>query len=775
MIISRCVFCLVIFFGSATACCAQQQSFYFATAGAAKAAIVINKDAPAAEQTAAKELADHLKQITGVEFPIYSLTTSPAGMPRILIGQSEETRRLLGNIDWKSLKFDGIAIQFVGNDLILAGDRPRGSLYAVYTFLEEYIGCRWWTPKASFIPQKCNLSVKRINKTHIPPFMYREAYFTQVTNKNPEFAARLKQNGTVQSIPEEFGSHYTLMGFVHTANNFMPAAAYFDTHPEWFSLVNGKRVGGQAGGQLCLTNEEMKAEFLRNVMVNIDADPFTGMVAIDQNDNLNYCQCEKCTAVANEEGGQSGVMLRFVNSIADEIAKKYPDFLIETLAYQYTRHAPKLTKPRDNVIVRLCSIECDVASPLNSKKNASFYNDLQAWKKISKHLYIWDYVVNFQNLTVGHPNWRVLGPNMRIFADNNVVGMFSQGDTYNNDAAFGNMKTWVLSCLMWDPTLDAHKLMKEFAAGYYGPASRYMIDYLDLTCDAIDNSYTLALSCFAGSYFDYLQQKEMDKANELFDRAERSVVNNSTLLNRVRIERLALDHTWILQTMLDRSKAGKARNMDMKAVTENFISMSEATGNNYISEGIKMSADYYNTLRSQAVIPQLPKLPTPPTRKNAVKPAAVAGLKANRWVDMQDSKMFLYQPGVKSFIVADEEASDGRAIRLPGSQYDWAAQVHLDKTGIKPGETATIYVSVKAKIKASSGVAFTIAIIDVLANNYITKRDIMIEDIKDSKYHDYNLGTYKLEPKWYVYVASPGNDRLVDEVLVDRGFVIKDN
>ena len=775
MIVFRSLLLSTILIICVSRCFSQQEPYTIAKSGKPAAAIVLSTNAPIAEQTAARELSRYLKQITGSDFPVYSPATVPPGMPRILIGQSEETKRLLGNIDWKTLKYDGITIKFVGKDMVLAGDRPRGSLYAVYTFLEEYIGCRWWTPKAGFIPKNRNLSVKKRDETHIPPFMYREAYFTQVTNKNPEFAARLRQNGTGQSIPEEYGGHYTLMGWVHTANNFMPAEAYFDTHPEWFSLVNGKRVGGQAGGQLCLTNPEMRAEFLRNVMVNIDSDPSTGMVAIDQNDNLNYCQCEKCTAVAKEEGGQSGVMLRFVNSIADDIAKKYPDFLVETLAYQYTRHAPKLTKPRDNVIVRLCSIECDFASPLNSKKNASFYNDLLNWKKISKHLYIWDYVVNFQNLTIGHPNWRVLGPNMRIFADNNVVGMFSQGDTYNNDAAFGNMKTWVLSRLMWDPTLDAHELMKEFAAGYYGPASRYMIDYLDLNCDAIENSYTLALTCFAGSYFDYLHQKEMDKANELFDRAERSVANNPTLLNRVRIERLALDHTWILQTTLDRSKAGKARNMDMKAIAENFINMSEATGNNYISEGVKMSADYYNTLRSQAVISPLPKLPTPPARKNAVKPTAVMGLKPSQWVEMQDSKMFLYQPGVKSFIVPDEEASDGRAIRLPGSQYDWAAQVHLDKTGIKPGKTVTIYVSVKAKLKAASGVAFQIGIIDVLGNRGIMTRNVMIEDIKDSKYHDYKVGTYKLEPKWYVYVAAPGDDKLVDEVLVDRGFVIKND
>ena len=135
--------------------------------------------------------------------------------------------------------------------------------------------------------------------------------------------------------------------------------------------------------------------------------------------------------------------------------------------------------------------------------------------------------------------------------------------------------------------------------------------------------------------------------------------------------------------------------------------------------------------------------------------------------------MFLYQPGLKSFIVADMGASDGRAIRMPGGQADWAAQIHLDKAGIKVGKEVTIYVRVKAVPKAAAGVAFTIGIIDVISNKYIMDRSVMIEDIKDSQYHDYNLGTYKLEPKWYVYVASPGDNKLVEEVLVDRGFLIK--
>ena len=62
-----------------------------------------------------------------------------------------------------------------------------------------------------------------------------------------------------------------------------------------------------------------------------------------------------------------GTLLRFVNAVADAVAERYPDVLVDTLAYQYTRNVPKLTRPRRNVIIRLCSIECCFRHPLTDE------------------------------------------------------------------------------------------------------------------------------------------------------------------------------------------------------------------------------------------------------------------------------------------------------------------------------------------------------------------------------------------------------------------------
>ena len=107
--------------------------------------------ATAPEKFAAEELKSYLGQITGGKFQITSSLKKSYGTC-ILVGQSPEVRNLLSGIKWDTLKPDTIIIKVVGNKLILAGDRPGGTVYAVFTFLEEQLGCGWWTQTDSYVP-----------------------------------------------------------------------------------------------------------------------------------------------------------------------------------------------------------------------------------------------------------------------------------------------------------------------------------------------------------------------------------------------------------------------------------------------------------------------------------------------------------------------------------------------------------------------------------------------------------------------------------------------
>ena len=555
------------------------------------AAIVVPTDTILAEKTAAHKLVGYLRRITGAEFPIVSTAAQAQQKTRIFIGQTKSARKMMPGFDFSKLGRDGIVIRKVGKDLILAGDRPRGTLYAVYTFLEDAVGCRWWTPDASFIPNKPTLSVPVKDITYTPPFICRETFAKIVMGQNPEFAVELKLNGHFQSIPPELGGHYAILGWCHTFYQLMPPDKYFADHPEWFSEINGKRTHYNA--QLCLTNEEMRKELTENALEWIRKNPEAGIISISQNDCHLPCQCAKCRAIVEEEGSESGPVIRFVNAVAEDIEKQYPGFLVETLAYQYTRRAPAKVRPRRNVVVRLCSIEGDFSYPLSAKSNTAFYKDLQNWKAISPQLYMWDYMVNFDNLLVPHPNWRVLGANVRLFAKSNVIGLFEQGDGYNPDANLAPLRTWLIAHLMWNPDADQVKLTDEFLTGYYGPAALQMREYITLICDAVEKSGK-SLPCLNGN-MNWLTPDTLNRAASILDAAEKAAAGDLELLRRIKLQRAAVDHATVVQSPADVLPTGNA----LSQILSDFLTVSDESGNTFLNEGRVMPDGYRENLKAK--------------------------------------------------------------------------------------------------------------------------------------------------------------------------------
>ena len=135
--------------------------------------------------------------------------------------------------------------------------------------------------------------------------------------------------------------------------------------------------------------------------------------------------------------------------------------------------------------MRLCSIECNFREPLDHPSNAAFLADLQDWSKICQRLYVWDYVTDFANYVLPHPNWFVLGPNLRLFRDYGVKGVFEEGAYAGPGAEMAELRSWVLAQLLWNPQQDDRALIKEFLRGYYGKRAGDLIErYLELMHDA---------------------------------------------------------------------------------------------------------------------------------------------------------------------------------------------------------------------------------------------------------------------------------------------------
>jgi hypothetical protein len=733
--------------------------------GQPRCVIAVGAEPSPAERTAARELQHFLKQVTGAELPIEPCTRVARERPQIVVGPSARLTEILPELKLDEVGDDGIVVQTVGNALVLAGPRPRGTLYAVYTFLEDTVGCRWWTSSESTIPKSPTLTVPPVDVTYAPKLKSRMAYYRDAL-KGP-FAAKLKLNGSAARVDETLGGNNRFAMFVHTFFPLLPPEKYFDQHPEWYSLINGKRTYQRA--QLCLTNDEMRQELTRNALVVLRKNPGAKLISISQNDWRNPCQCEKCRAVVEEEGSEAGPVLRFVNAVAADVEKEFPHVWVETLAYQYTRQAPKLVRPRANVVVRLCSIECSFVEPLGGGKygggeqNEPFRNDIEAWSRIAPRLFVWDYVTNFHNYIVPHPNLRVLAPNVRFFVDHNVVGLFEQGDSQSGVGDFVGLRAWLLAHLMWNPALDEHKLIGEFLSGYYGAAAPHLREYLELINDAGEKSGTY-LRCFMPDTSAWLTFDDLNRATELFRKAEAAVADDATLAARVRRERLPLDHVWLsrygaLKVAAKLQEKPFLGPEDPQAATEEFLRVCRENGVGNWRERHPF-AERAEALGSKFGPPAEP-------------PEQARGLEPSQWLDIQDGQFRLHTSHGWAKRVEDRAASDGHAACMPGEHREWAVSMPLSGD-LKVGNPWHVYTAARVEATAEDGRAMTMGIYDSGQRKGVTGHTLSIEQAAGEQYQVFDLGTHALDGQMYFWAAPPERPGEVQNVYVDRLFLIRE-
>jgi hypothetical protein len=361
--------------------------------------------------------------------------------------------------------------------LSIRGGGPRGVIYGVYGFLEHYAGTRFFMPGL----EKLGEGDVVVDEAYsfAPVFEQRRCDWP-CGSVSPDWCVKNGVNDPLHStIPDEMGGNFRYVkgAFCHSM---------------------AQLAGVSAGEQPCLSDPEVLKRVISNVREILKEQPDASILSVTQNDNGNYCKCPKCAAVDEEEGSHAGTLLRFVNAVADDVAADYPDLVIDTFAYMYSRKAPKITKARPNVCVRICSIECCRSHTLYDYTcwaNRDFARDLKAWSAICDRIYIWDYVIGFGHYVAPYPNFHVLRDNMRFYAENSVRGMYPEGN-YNSpsNGEFGELRCYLLAKLMMDPFMsevEYYALMDEFLEAYYGAGWRYVRAFLDWTCAEVVNAHLM--------------------------------------------------------------------------------------------------------------------------------------------------------------------------------------------------------------------------------------------------------------------------------------------
>lgn len=496
--------------------------------------IVIPENATTVEQTAATAMQKYLKEISGTELQIANDAAAPAEK-EILIGATN--RMALDSLD--ALADDGFIIKTDGDKLAIYGGKKKGTLYGVYGFLEDYLGCRMYTKDAIVVPKSANIEIPAvIYDKQVPVYTSRYAHY-RGTNDSLYVDWHKISNDKTGEKPE-WGPLW-----VHTFFALVPPAEYFKTHPEYYALRSGKR----AMTQLCLSNPEVLEIVCKNLKTAMDKKPEATHWSVSQDDNQSYCQCENCAKLDAVDGGPMGSMLTFVNKVAE----RFPDKVISTLAYLYSRQAPTTTKPLPNVNIMFCNIESNRSQPIATDPlEAGFRKDMEDWAKLTNNIYMWDYVVQFSNLVSPFPNIHLLQPNMQYFVANNVKEMFPQGNR-EIGGEFAALRAYMIAKLLWNPDLDYNATLNDFCNGYYGAAGPYVREYIDLMAknlnDSGDKMHIFGNPTAAAN--SWLSAENMAKYNAIFDKAEAAVASEPEFAKRVKYARQPLVYVEIEMPKLD--------------------------------------------------------------------------------------------------------------------------------------------------------------------------------------------------------------------------------
>ena len=453
--------------------------------------IVFPENFTESEEYAGEELAAYIYQSTSCRIPTVrdGGRNFNEGTKILSVGNTSVLRESGVVIDPKALNTDGFVVKRLGNTVIMAGGSDNGTVYAVYEFLRQNFGYEFYAINETYCERKTDVKLKDLDITEIPDFRERTSYYRVVTDsKSGNLRLRVGKG-------DEWGL------FAHSAFTLIPPETYKNEHRDWFSgWEHPEAFNEEKEMQLCLTNEEMRKELVKNLIKIIEANPDKKYFMVGQMDKPYFCQCSRCKP-SNEKYTNTGTMMRFINAVARDVKEWQErenidrEIYVATFAYHETKYAPvnydkatdtfTPTDPSvvadDNVLVQFAPLEACFSHSLMADCNAVFRDAIRGWKVVCKNMAIWSYCAFFSNYLVNLNNWSSIQENYKIFKDMNAMIVFDQGAGETQSTPFEALRVYISSKLLWDVNENVNRLTADFMKHYYKEAEAEMTEYYMLT------------------------------------------------------------------------------------------------------------------------------------------------------------------------------------------------------------------------------------------------------------------------------------------------------
>ncbi len=703
--------------------------------------ILVPDNPSSIDEKAADMLKNALDAGTGMNFSIVKEKEYTSG-PVISIGNTLLYGKSGIKPD-KDLELDGYMIAEKDGNTFLIGGSRRGSISPVIALIEEDLGGRLYSRHDGLqMPELSDVQTV-VAREYVPVFKIRTMFQYESFNADFQLFNRVgSATSSYDKIPQKWGGStcWPQQYFVHTFIELLPNELY-DTHPEYFALIDGRRMPqGHGGGaaEFCLTNPDARRIATDNVLKALKKYHKYRLFSVSMNDSIGTCQCDKCQAIAKREGGAAGPLLDFVNHVAGIVKKKYPDVMITTLAYQESNKPPKDIRPDDNVIIRLANDTASAPYPMFFLEESDvFYPNMKNWEKLGAKLFIWDYVVDYKAWPMPRPNLPVIDHNINTYAKEGVYGLFLQSSHYGCGENQGRLRAWVYSKKMWDPSRKMDDLIRDFNYGYFGKAADLMQEYSDLLTAEWKNfhdNHTYKDSAKYPMKFAF-SDEFYPKARAIFEKALKLTEDDKKLHDKVEFEYISILF-YRLQMMPPK---GDKDRQSYIADLKTFSELTEKYKVDWINEKV--------TKTKQRIIEWKRKYNI---RSADDKPVVVhlGNSDANRVGD-----------GAKK--IDDISAPGGECIKIPIRGNAWAVQWFFG-SALYNDVDYFVRVQVRADKKKSNGPAFVCGVYSVSAKKVPLQLHVNAEDLADTGYNWLDVGNVNGSdaPSSYFYIAQIENSAI---------------
>lgn len=338
---------------------------------------------------------------------------------------------------------------------------------ALYALL-DYWGCRW------VMVGELGECLPRVRRLSLPMGSLRFA-----PRANFAVAPCGSGNAYADFYERNQGGCHNWLTCQHYWFYALPPEKYFAEHPDWYSLIAGKRVPRQ----LCTSNPEVIAAMVAAAKAYLRGGQDRVAFPMDPQDCPDFCECDRCRALDPPGRYRDGIpvvtdrVLHFVNAVAAGIRDEFPDRYVGFYAYWSHDALPLRERPADNVVVGITRMNYCLLhlTPTKQCPKSDFGSFVRQWQKLTPRVFVYEYDPISWTGGLPCPIYLEMGRALHtLLAPGGVLGSYSDMGVLPAAHAGTFLNRYLPLRMKVNPEQRPEDVLHDLCGAFFGPAAAPM-------------------------------------------------------------------------------------------------------------------------------------------------------------------------------------------------------------------------------------------------------------------------------------------------------------